>query len=471
MTSDEVRASFEAAGQGHVFAHWEDLDAAGREQLTRQAAAVDLDLVARLRALAIAPADSHGAGELTPPEVFPLRRDPAGDQEADEARARGVDCLKEGLVGYVLVAGGQGSRLGFEGPKGKYPLGPVGDTTLFDWHARRLLAARERHGARPVWYVMTSATNDLETRAYFEERGFFGLEPDDVFFFQQDMLPALDTQGRILLSAADSLFLAPNGHGGCLAALRTSGALSDMESRGIEVLSYFQVDNPLVRPADPLFLGLHVLEGASMSSKVVAKRDAGEKVGVLGRSDGKLTCIEYSDLSDELRHATGEDGGLLFGAGNIAVHALERRFVEELTEGGLNLPWHLARKRMGVFDPTLPRGDADDRMREVEGIKFETFVFDALGHSERSVTLEVDRSVEFSPVKNAEGQDSPETCRRDLTKLFAAWMEAAGRDVPAADAAGVHPVEVDPRFAEDAEEFASRLPAEPSEGRGGQRWG
>ncbi|MCB9916519.1 MAG: UTP--glucose-1-phosphate uridylyltransferase, partial [Planctomycetes bacterium] len=369
--------------------------------------------------------------------------------------------LAEGRVGFLLVAGGQASRLGYEGPKGAFPVGPVSGRTLFELHARRLRAAAARYGVRVPWYVMTSPANDAATRAFFAEHAHFGLDPADVRFFAQDMLPALDLEGRILMSSRSSLFLAPNGHGGVLAAFASSGALADARARGVEQLSYFQVDNPLVRPADPLFLGLHARAGARMSSKVVRKRDAAEKVGVIGRVDGALGCIEYSDLPAELREARDAAGGLLFGAGNIAAHALELDFLAELTAGGgLELPWHVARKRMSVVG-------ASGAPAEVEGAKFETFVFDALAKSPRSVTLEVARHEEFSPVKNAEGEDSPATATRHLCALHGAWVAAAGLDLPAPDASGLVRVEVDPLLAESQEAFAAAAPRAPRAFEGG----
>jgi UDP-N-acetylglucosamine/UDP-N-acetylgalactosamine diphosphorylase len=278
-----------------------------------------------------------------------------------------------------------------------------------------------------------------------------------VFFFEQAMLPALDLEGRILLSAPDALFLAPNGHGGVLAALERSGGLRHAKQRGVETFSYFQVDNPLARPADPLFLGLHARARAQMSSKIVTKRDPGEKVGVIGRIDGKLSCIEYSDLPAELREARRADGGLVYGAGNIALHLVERRFVESLTGGEFELPWHVARKKMTVVDTA----DRAGRTIEVEGTKFETFVFDALQFCERSVTLEVERKSEFSPVKNASGEDSPATARADLCRLHAGWAERAGHALPPKGPDGLVPVEVDPVFAEDEDEFRARAGARP----------
>lgn len=457
----ELRERAAAHGQEHLFAHWGDLDEAGRRRLMGQLAEVDFDLVQQQAALLTGEApDETGEIDFQPPELFPLER--SGEQEAaaEAARVRGAELLAAGQVAFLLVAGGQASRLGYDGPKGAFGVGPVSGRSLFELHARRLLAAEARHGCRILWYVMTSAANDGATRAFFEQHGHFGLDPEQVSFFSQAMIPALDLEGRILMAARDSLFLAPNGHGGTLAALASSGCLADARGRGIRQFSYFQVDNPLVRPADALFIGLHDLAGARMSTKVVRKRDAGEKVGVIGRADGKLGCIEYSDLPGPLREARDSTGELLFGAGNIAAHVLALDFAEELTAEGLELPWHVARKRMKVLG-------AGGETEEVDGAKFETFIFDALGRSPASVTLEVDRALEFSPVKNAEGEDSPRSVRRDLCGLFAGWASSAGLELPPEDEEGLIPVEVDPLLAEDEESFLAASPLSPDRTRGG----
>lgn len=443
---DEARSRAEAAGQGHVFRFWDELSDESRARLSAQVGALDFEHIAELGALLRKPAPTSADQELSPPDLF--RLDEHASAAGDAARDAGRDLLAAGKVGYVLVAGGQASRLGYDGPKGAYPVGPVSGLPLFAFHAHRLAAAAKRHGCRTPWAVMTSPANDAVTREFFAEHDNFGLPEDDVFFFQQDMLPALDDEGRILMAGIDRLFLAPNGHGGVLWGLATSGLLKAFGERGVTQLSYFQVDNPLARPADPLFLGLHAQRGAGMSSKVVKKRDAGEKVGVLGLIDGRMGCIEYSDLPEDLREQRDADGELSFRAGNIAVHVIDRAFVERLTADRLELPWHLARKKMKVVDE---RGD----ITESFGTKFETFVFDALADSPESVTLEVDRALEFSPVKNADGEDSPATCRRDLCRLFAGWAAAAGHALPDAEADGTHAVEVDPRVAESKDEFVA----------------
>jgi UDP-N-acetylglucosamine/UDP-N-acetylgalactosamine diphosphorylase len=452
---ERLRARFESEGQGHVLAFAHELDDTRRERLFDQLESIDLGLVKKLRELVRRPGERAHHAEFAPPEVFPLHRTGAQEKHAREAKQRGEELLRAGSVAFLLVAGGQASRLGFEGPKGAFPVGPVSGRSLFEVFARRLHAAHQRYGRPPTWYILTSDSNDAETREFFGEHAHFGLDPELVFFMRQGMIPALDRAGRIVLSARGKVFMAPNGHGGVLAALSSSGALEHARSRGVKCFSCFQVDNPLARPADPLFLGLHAEASARMSSKVVEKRSADEKVGVIGLVDGKLSCIEYSDLPEDLREARGPRGELVYRAGNIAMHVIDVAFVDELTRGAFKLPWHLAKKSMEVIDA---RGEK----ARIEGFKFETFVFDALELAGRSVTLEVDRRLEFSPVKNKTGVDSPATARADMCRLFAGWAASAGLSLPEPDESGLHPVEIDPCSGEDVEEFRARSPRSPA---------
>jgi UDP-N-acetylglucosamine/UDP-N-acetylgalactosamine diphosphorylase len=447
----ELVRRLEAHGQEHVLQFHGDLAPQERESLLARVGELDLELVGELARRVRSGPEPARVASFAPPVV---RRPRESSADRAALRERGAELLRRGEVGWLLVAGGQASRLGYEGPKGAFPVGPVSGRSLFELFARRLHATRQRHGRMPPWYVLTSDANDAATRAFFEQHGWFGLAPEDVTFFRQAMLPALDDEGKILMASKSAPFLAPNGHGGVLAALASSGALRAARERGVRVFSYFQVDNPLARPSDALFLGLHAAERAEMSSKVVRKRDAAEKVGVLGLADGRMTCIEYSDLPADLREARDARGELVFGDGNIAMHVLDLAFVEALTLRGFKLPWHMARKKVAVIDG---RG----RPAEREGWKFETFVFDALGLARATATLEVERAEEFSPVKNASGEDSPATARADVCNLHAGWARAAGLALPAPDATGVHPVEIDPCVAEDAEELRARLPLRP----------
>jgi UDP-N-acetylglucosamine/UDP-N-acetylgalactosamine diphosphorylase len=443
------------AGQAHLAEALARLDGAERDRLREQVEALDLDLIGRLVGDLVeagGPPELGRIESLDPQDVIPIPRSEADRERAREAAAAGAEALREGRVATVLLAGGQGTRLGFDGPKGAFPFAPITGRPLFAHHAAKIAALRERYGAPIPWYVLTSPQNDGETRAFFAEHGHFGLEPASVRFVVQGTLPAVDREsGAILLEASDRLALSPDGHGGLLSALRASGALDEIEAAGIATLFTFQVDNPLLPVCRPDVIGHHVGARADMSSMVVRKLAPEEKMGVIARVDRRTGVVEYSDLPDELAEERDDEGELVYWAGSIAVHCIEVAFVRELTEGGLRLPYHRALKRVAHV------GDADPD--EPNAVKFETFLFDALPSAGRSVTVEARREDTFSPIKNAEGADSPATARRDLNRLYARWLEAAGAGVPrTADGEPVD-LEIDPRHALDAGELAGRLPA------------
>jgi UDP-N-acetylglucosamine/UDP-N-acetylgalactosamine diphosphorylase len=273
---------------------------------------------------------------------------------------------------------------------------------------------------------MTSPLNHEATVEIFKDNDYYGLDPKDVFIFQQGTLPNFDFDGRILLAEKDRIARSPDGHGGCIPALARSGALADMQRRGIEYISYWQVDNPLVRLFDPLFIGLHAMEGAEMSSKAVIKSNPKEKVGNFCLVDGRVTVIEYSDLPDELAEKRNPDGSLAFHLGSIAIHIISRSFVEKLNTAGHSLPLHRAVKKIPHVDPQGNRVEPT----EPNGVKLESFIFDALPVAKASMILDIVREEEFAPTKNATGVDSAETTRRMMTDRAAAWLEAAGVEVP-----------------------------------------
>jgi UDP-N-acetylglucosamine/UDP-N-acetylgalactosamine diphosphorylase len=449
--SEDERAlvdRFEQAGQGHVFRFLDRLDAAGREALFRQTEEIDLTRVAELAATAGAP--PRAPGNLEPATV--LRPDELPGDELREARERGEDLLARGTVAALLVAGGQATRLGYDGPKGAYPLGPVSGRTLFEWFAGRLRALADRHGRPVPLYVMTSEATHEATVEYFRSRDWLGLGEEGVKLFRQGMAPALDDDGRLLLESPGRVFVAPNGHGGVFEALQEHGILDELDARGLAEIFYFQVDNALVRIADPVFLGLHHGAAAGMSTKVVEKTDPAEKVGVVVRRDGHLEVVEYSELSEAQMEERGPDGRLRYGAGNIAIHAIRTDFARRVAEGG-ELPFHCARK-------AVPHVDADGapvRPASPNATKFERFVFDALPLTESSVTLAVRREEEFAPVKNAEGSDSPETARAALTNRARRWCEEAGLSVGLHGEGVAFDLELDPEFVLDAADVRRRL--------------
>ncbi len=426
------------------------VDDVARRRLVEQIAGLDLDRVRRLiDDLVTTDGVSEDFGALAPPDVVPLGSDDA------EAIAAGTALLRDNRVAAVLVAGGQGTRLGFAGPKGAFPMGAVSGRTLFDHHAGRIAAMRARYDCDLPWYVMTSPQNDAATRTLFEENDWYGLPRDSVRLFVQGELPAVDRNtGRILRAAPDLLALSPDGHGGIFPALVREGILDDMRDRGVTTFVTFNVDNPMLRVADPRLLGHHTLARADMSNIVVRKHDPRERVGVLARRDGRAVLVEYSDLPTEVADERAPDGGLLFWAGSIAAHAIERTFAERVGSDG-GLPYHRAVKAVPYVDENGEPVTPD----EPNAIKFEAFMFDALPLAERTVNVEADRDEEFAPIKNAEGADSPDTARRALNRLYARWLAEAGVTVPT-DGGGdpVVDIDIDPRFAIDADDLARRLP-------------
>jgi UDP-N-acetylglucosamine/UDP-N-acetylgalactosamine diphosphorylase len=339
------------------------------------------------------------------------------------ARERGESMLAAGRVAALVVAGGQGTRLGFDGPKGAFGLGPLSDRTLFEQQAQKIQRLRSRFGRPLPWYIMTSAATDAQTRALFRRHTFFGLPEGDVFFFQQQMIPALDFEGRLILDQPDHIFESPNGHGGSLTGLVASGALDDMERRGVTSIYYYQVDNPLGRIGDPLYLGFHAVAGAEMSCKVIAKLDPPEKMGVIARVDGRIGVVEYTELDDPHRYARGADGELVYWAGNIAIHVIEAAFVRRAAANADRiLPYHASAKKI----PTVDENGRPVQPSAPNGRKLERFVFDALTAARQVMVLETRRAEEYSPIKNASGADSPQSARRDLVAVYRRWLKDAG---------------------------------------------
>jgi UDP-N-acetylglucosamine/UDP-N-acetylgalactosamine diphosphorylase len=457
METNQVRERVAAAGQGQVLRFADRLDPRRREQLLSQLAALDLDLIPKLADEYVRnKPELHLPKDIKPPQVFP--RVPADDTQRElyrRAEERGKELLRGGKVGAFLVAGGQGTRLGYDGPKGEYPVTPIKSKPLFQVFAEQLLAHSRDYGWTIPWYIMTSDVNDRPTREFFEKNSYFGYNPADVVFFQQGMMPAFSMDGRLLLADEDSLALSPDGHGGSLRALEVSGALNDMRKRGVEHLSYFQVDNPLVHTIDPLFIGLHDLTGSEMSSKTVPKAGPLEKVGNFVIGDGKLQVIEYSDLPEELARQTNPDGSLRFNSGSIAIHALRRSFVERLNQGGrLQLPWHRAEKKVPYVDDAGRAVKPD----KPNAVKLEQFVFDAIPLAQNAIVMETDRAEEFSPVKNAEGTDSPATSRRDQVRRAARWLREAGVEVPMKGTEPDAVLEISPLYATSSGQLKERNP-------------
>ena len=457
----DLAASLAAAGQGHLLRFWTDLDAASRDRLAEQLRDLDFAAANRLYAEKVAGGSSDdglaakAAAARPPAAVVRLPRTDEDRLRRDAAAAAGEELLRSGRVGAILVAGGQGTRLGFDKPKGMFPVGPVSGATLFQILAGQLKARGEAAGKSIPLYVMTSPATDAPTRAHFREMSYFDLGEDNVVFFRQGTMPAVnDDDGKALLAERDEAAVSPDGHGGLVAALKNRGVLDDMRKRGVETLYYHQVDNPTAVVCDPSFLGYHRQLGGSVSTKVVAKTGPAEKMGVVCDVDGTTQIIEYSDLPDEAAKKKGDDGGLLLWAGNTAIHCFERAFLEKLADDGERagggLPFHVAHKKVPHLDADGERVEPS----EPNAYKFERFIFDALPLADVAPVVETDRAREFNPVKNAEGADSPATAAAALLKLHRGWLEAAGAELDKKAR-----VEILPSFALDAAGVAAKVPA------------
>lgn len=392
--------------------------------------------------------------DLSPAQYYTVKPETA-EQEAlyAEAEAKGAELIAGGKVALCTVAGGQGTRLGFDGPKGTYPTSIIKNKSLFQLFAEQVLGLQKRFNVKLKWYLMTSYINNEATVAFFEENNYFGLEADQVKFFVQGLMPVFGQDGKVLLDAKDAMAMSPDGHGGTLIALEKSGALAEMKANGVEHISYFQVDNPLVSVIDPLFVGLHHLTGSDMSSRSLTKTGPFEKLGNFCIADGQMTIIEYSDMPDELATAEDESGRLLYRAGSPAIHVIRRDFVESLTSGELKLPFHRADKKV----PFLNEAGEQVKPEENNAVKLETFIFDALPMAKNPLILEACREDQFGPVKNATGVDSAESCRELMQDKCARWLEAAGVAVPRkADGTLDCQLEIASNFASDAAELAEK---------------
>lgn len=442
----ELRAAIEKAGQSHLLEYSSGLLAAQLEEIDWES------LPELIQNYVVNKPQMTIPEDLQPAPYFPLvPRNKAEEEKKAHAKALGIELLKSGKAACLTVAGGQGTRLGFDGPKGTYPIGPVSGRTLFEYFAQSIARAEEKFGAPIRWYIMTSALNREATEKFFRENNDLGLRSDQLFFFTQGTMPAIGYDGKLLMSSPDSLALSPDGHGGTLLALRKSGALEQMKKDGVEYISYFQVDNPLVPVVDPLFIGMHALEKADMSAIMLAKTNAFEKLGNFCVTNGHLEIIEYSDLPAELAESRNPDGSLRFISGSPAIHVISRAFVERLTASGkLDLPWHRADKKI----PSI----SDPKPEVPNGVKLESFIFDALALAEKTLVLEGERAEMFAPTKNPTGVDSVESCRemliaRDLRRLRAAGVKV-GENVK---------VELSPRRVfddEDAIQLAADLKLE-----------
>ncbi|MFL5341373.1 MAG: UTP--glucose-1-phosphate uridylyltransferase [Gemmataceae bacterium] len=425
---DAIHARLRQHGEERILAEWQHLHAGDRALL--------LELLEVLDPAILRPCYERGVkkGGVPPREQIRRAQTFAADERAAEARAAGESALRQSQVAALVVAGGKGTRLGFDRPKGMYPVGPVSQRSFFQIFAEQILARRRKHECRLPFLVLTSRATDAETRAFFAANQNFGL--DYLHFFVQGELPVFEiATGRPLRHHTGELVTSPNGHGGTLAALHDSGLLTKLAGNGVEHLCYFQVDNPLVKIADPVFLGQHILMRSEASTKVVPKASPLEAMGNIIEVNGRCSVVEYSDLDREQAHWTDEEGRHLFVAGSTAMHIFDVAFLRRLAEGHFRMPLHLARKKAAARHP-----HGEHVPEQENAVQFERFIFDVLPQAERYLVVETSPAEEFAPLKNRTGTDTPETVRQALTNRARDWLRRAGMTVPDGLAVEISPL-------------------------------
>lgn len=438
-------------GHSHLLGFWNQLQADEQRELAVQIQSIDFRELADLFTGVEKAVDWVGLSRRALPPTAIRLQEPNPLFSRKEAVECGDQAIRDGKIGMILVAGGQGTRLGFDQPKGMFRIGPVSNRSLFAMHADSLRGAMRRYGTSIPMYVMTSPATDVPTRDYFESHHRLGLREDELVVFCQGTMPALDVStGKILMESASRIALSPDGHGGIVSALDRQGILKSATERGIEHFFYAQVDNPLVRACDPALIGYHLLSRSQMTTQVVQKRFGKEKVGNVVSIDGRTHIIEYSDLPDEAAGRTGPDGQLSLWAGNIAVHVLDLAFLAASAQNASGLPFHRAIKQV----PFLKDDGTIKKPAKPNAIKFERFVFDLLPMAERTMVVEGDAAEVFAPVKNAEGAptDTAATTRSAIVAQHKRWLESAGVTVgPNAQ------VEINPNWALDADEVRMKI--------------
>ena len=449
-SKDRLNAHLKAYQQEHLLAFWSDLESESQDQLARQLDAIDFELMQQLHAGSRETEDLETvASRATSPAA--VRLEGEASRDSDDAHEAAGALIAAGKIGAMLVAGGQGTRLGFPHPKGMFPIGPLSDRSLFQMHIDQLLAIGAHHGVRLPLYLMTSPATHDPTLKFLQEHDNFGLPREDLHVFCQGTMPAVDLDGKLLLDAPDHVAESPDGHGGMLAAFCSSGCLQDAQERGLEQLFYFQVDNPLAKVCDQSLIGHHLLADSEMTTQVVAKGAPDDKVGNVVDVDGRLMVIEYSDLPAEVGERRNADGTLELWAGNIAIHVFRVDFLERAAQSNSALPFHRARKKVPFVNE---RGELVEPAAP-NATKFERFIFDLMPSAKNAIAVEAAEADVFAPVKNASGspKDTPETAQAAILARDRLRIESSGVEL-APDVA----IEINPRYAYDAKTLRDKLP-------------
>ncbi len=407
---DQIKKLLKQYNQEHLLHFYNKLNEEEQKKLLNQILEIDFDLINSLyrqeskenKKSIIRPIESTDINEIS--------------DKIEDYKKIGLNSLSKGEVAVVLLAGGQGTRLGHSGPKGTYNIGLPSNKSLFQLQCERLKFLSEKVGKYIPWYIMTSIDNHNETVNHFEKNDYFDYDKEMIKFFKQDALPIVSHEGKVMLESYDQIKLGSNGNGGCFSSLKTSGNLDDMSSKNIKWVFLYGVDNAIVKVADPVFIGYTIESGLNSSSKAVKKINPEEKVGVFCYKDNHPGIVEYSELSDEMRYAKDKNGELLYKDANILAHLFEIDILKDCAKE--SLPYHKANKKA----PYINDKGEFVKSNEPNSYKFELFMFDVFARLQDMAILSVNREDEFSPVKNKEGNDSPKTARDMILQKYKKWL-------------------------------------------------
>lgn len=432
-----VKEFFEEANQQHLFKHWERLSQIQRDELLQ-----NLNAIAKARnpnqlikdcqdAIQLAVKNSNSPGNVEPLPSSSSVSIIGKPELRKKYEALGLNAIARGEVAVILMAGGQGTRLGSSLPKGCYDIGLPSRKSLFQIQAEKLRRLQEiAKSSSPIpWYIMTSKSTARTTVDFFKKHNYFGLQSSQVVFFNQGTLPAFDTDGKnMLLNDPTHLVESPDGNGGLYRAMKENRILQDLDFRGIKHLYMYCVDNVLSKIADPVFIGFAIDHKFDLATKAVRKRTANESVGLIATREGKPCVIEYSEIPKALAEEKDLQGLLKFRAANIVNHYYSVDLLKkELINWCRDIPYHAAKKKIPFYDNEKDQFYKPD---QPNGIKLEQFIFDIFPFvsSEKFGCLEVDRNDEFAPLKNGPNSevDNPETSRKAYLELGTSWLKNAG---------------------------------------------
>ena len=403
MDLEEMKSKLEKYHQTHVIEAYNRGNDVTKKVLLEQVNRIDFEQLQKLYAKT---KEEIQLGEMQIEPLPYVDPEKISKEEKEQYITRGKEIIHSGKLAVVTMAGGQGTRLGHNGPKGTFDIGLSSHKSLFEILTNYLKDVSMKYETKIPWYIMTSRENNADTVHFFEEHQFFGYPSDACMFFKQGELPMLDEQGKVIISEEGIIKEAADGHGGIFEAIFREGILEDMKARGIEWIFVGSVDNPLVKMADPLFIGYAESNQYMVASKTLVKAYPEEKVGVFCKKNGKPYVIEYTEISKEMANERDANGELVYGESHVLLNLFNIQTLEKIKE--VKLPYHCAHKKSNLVDE---KGNVIVP-EEPNAYKFETFIFDAFSLIPTMGLLRGKREDDFAPVKNATGTDSPETARK-----------------------------------------------------------